>query len=70
MLVVSIKNNQHILIWRCVLNDASLQKITPPNGSALPFTSGSIFTNSIFLYALTIFQDFGAVVIVIFPKIL
>lgn len=70
MLVVSIKNNQHIPIWRCVLTDASLQEITPPNGSALPFTSGLIFAGSTFLNTLVIFQDFGAIVIVTLPKIL
>lgn len=31
---------------------------------------GSMFLDSIFLYASVIFQDFGAVVIVTFPKVL
>ena len=70
MLVVSIKNSLHIPFGRCVLNDVSLQKITPPNGSALPYTSGLISAGSIFLNALVIFQDFGAIVIVTLPKIL
>lgn len=52
------------------LFDVSLQKITPPNGTILPFTSGLIFEDLIFPYALLMFQDIGTVVIATLPKIL
>lgn len=70
MLVVLEKSSLHIPIGHCVLNDVSLQKITPRMIQLYHLLLGTIFLDSIFLYALVIFQDFGAVVIVTLPKIL